>query len=145
MQDESDLRAALHKDTLFEVLQFYGKDFLNVACLIGDNWSTNECLARNKILCFIGCASYWLNLGVKSVPRSYESLLSKIRNIMVFLRGLKPRSKLRHVLNVRPVLSTVTRWSSIKNMSWLIDINSSKLFWPTLFLPVCSFCRPKTV
>lgn len=117
LQDESYLRGALHEDTLFAVLKFYEKDFANVACMVGDNSCTNKFLARNTNLCFIGCVRHRLDLCAKSVTRAYESLLSETRNIMVFLRGLKPRAKLRQLSTLAPVLSNVTRWSSMKGKS----------------------------
>lgn len=70
LQVESDLRAASLKATMFEVLTFYGKDFSNMACLIGDNCSTNKCLAHNINLRFIVCAIHRQKHGFKIILRS---------------------------------------------------------------------------
>jgi hypothetical protein len=114
--DERDLSAQSHKDTLYDILRFYGKDYSNLACLIGDNCATNRSLARLAKVFFVGCASHRLGLGVKAVLASYSELESRIHTIMAFLRTIKGRAALRTVSNLSPVLSNSTRWSSVKHM-----------------------------
>lgn len=106
----------MHRIKLIEVFQFYKKDFSNIACLVGDNYSTNIGIARDTNLFFIGRANNWLNLNVKRVLRSYKGHLCKIQNFMVFLQSLKPHAKLC-TLSLLPVgLSNATRRSCIWDM-----------------------------
>jgi hypothetical protein len=58
LQDEEHLDADSHMNTILEILQFYGKDYLNIACITGDNCSTNHSLDQKAHLYFVGCASH---------------------------------------------------------------------------------------
>ena len=44
--DEEHLNADSHKQSIYEILRFYDKDYSNVASIIGDNCSTNVSLAK---------------------------------------------------------------------------------------------------
>ena len=47
------------------LLDGYGKNKTNVICLVGDNCSVNQSIARTMEVSLIGCASHKLNLAVK--------------------------------------------------------------------------------
>ena len=51
LPDEEHLDAQSHKESMHGILQFYGKDYSNVACIIGDNCSINCSLAKMENLC----------------------------------------------------------------------------------------------
>jgi hypothetical protein len=44
LQDESKLTADSHHESIYQVLQLYGRDFSNVSCIIGDNCPVNQLL-----------------------------------------------------------------------------------------------------
>jgi hypothetical protein len=81
LQDEERLDADSRKESIYEILWFYGKEFSNVACIIGDNCSTNCSFAKN--------------LGVKIVLQSYSWIIDRIHAVMAALRLLKAREALR--------------------------------------------------
>lgn len=110
--DEESLNARSHHETIFETLQCYGKNFLNVACLIGDNCSVNQSLAKKSKCYLVGCASHRLNLGVQKFLRNYSDIIDSVRAVMIALRTIKLRAALRKKTNLSPVLDNVTRWSS---------------------------------
>lgn len=116
LEDEENLGASSHKTTILEILRFYNKNYSNVACLIGDNCSTNRSIARIAKCFFVGCASHRLNLGVKLLLQSYSDLVTAIHKIMVHLRTIKGRAALRKLSPLAPIVSNVTRWSSVKDM-----------------------------
>ena len=72
LQDEEHLDADSHKESILEILRFYGKDYSNVACITGDNCSTNHSFAEKASLYFVGCASHRLNLGIKIILGIHE-------------------------------------------------------------------------
>jgi len=74
LQDEENLNADSHKESILETLRFYGKDYSNVACITGDNCSTNRSFAEKASLYFVGCASHRLNLGIKIILESYSGV-----------------------------------------------------------------------
>ena len=116
LSDEEHLDAQSHKESMHGILQFYGKDYSNVACIIGDNCSTNRSLARMANLFFVGCASHRLNLGVKTILSSYSLLIDRIIGYMCFLRTIKGRDALRKHTNLSPLLCNATCWSSTREM-----------------------------
>jgi hypothetical protein len=116
LQDEEHLNADSHMNSILEILHFYGKDYLNIACITGDNCSTNHSLAQKAHLYFVGCASHRLNLGVKIILQSYSHATERIHAVMTWLRNLKARAALRRYTHLGPVLCNVTRWLSMKKM-----------------------------
>jgi hypothetical protein len=58
------MRAQDHLDHVEKVLESYGKTFDNIVCLVGDNCSVNQCMARILDGPLIGCASHKFNLAV---------------------------------------------------------------------------------
>ena len=59
------MRAQDHLDHVEKVLESYGKTFDNIVCLVGDNCSVNQCMARILDIPLIGCASHKFNLVVR--------------------------------------------------------------------------------
>ena len=116
LQDEEHLDADSHMNTILEILRFYGKDYSNIACITGDNCSTNRSLAQKAHLYFVGCASHRLNLGVKIILESYSPVTESIHAVMTWMRNLKARAALRRYTHLGPVLCNMTRWSSMKKM-----------------------------
>ena len=110
LEDEEHLDANSHWDSVYEVLKMYGKNFMNVSCLIADNCATNQSFAKKAKVYFVGCASHRLNLGVKLVLEKYSDTVAQIHKIMVFLRSLKPRAALKKKTHLRPITSNATRW-----------------------------------
>jgi hypothetical protein len=78
LSDEECLEAQCHKESIHGILKFYGKEYSNVACIIGDNCSTNCSLAKMEFFFFVGCASHRLNIGVKTILSSYSLLIDRI-------------------------------------------------------------------
>ena len=46
----------------------------------------------------------------------HNDVLTKVHTLMTKLRGLKLSGRLRTMTNLRPILSNVTRWSSVPAM-----------------------------
>jgi hypothetical protein len=46
LQDEEHLDGDAHEKSILEILCFYGKDYSNVACITGDNLTTNRSFAE---------------------------------------------------------------------------------------------------
>ena len=58
------MRATDHLNHVEKVLETYGKTFDNVLCIVGDNCSVNQSMARILGVPLIGCASHKFNLAV---------------------------------------------------------------------------------
>ena len=61
----SGMRATDHLDHIEKVLESYGKTSENILCLVGDNCSVNQSMARILGVPLIGCASHKFNLAVR--------------------------------------------------------------------------------
>ena len=59
------MRAQDHLDHVEKVLETFGKTFENVLCIVGDNCSVNQSMARILGVPLIGCASHKFNLAVR--------------------------------------------------------------------------------
>ena len=84
--------------------------------MIGDNYPTNKLLARLLHVNIIGCASHRFNLAVIKIIDEYETLITKIHNLMTKLLTLNNSAKLRKQTKLRPLTKNITRWSSIYSM-----------------------------
>ena len=65
------------------MLTLYGKNNSNVMCLIGDNCSVNQSIARTMDVPLIGCASHKFNLAVRKWMEGQPQLtaiIAKVRN-----------------------------------------------------------------
>ncbi|CEG36243.1 Tam3-transposase (Ac family) [Plasmopara halstedii] len=112
LADETSLDADSHHESIYDVLQQFGKDFSNIACIIGDNCALNKSLAKKCKSYLVGCASHRLNLGVQKFLSYYSDLIDSVRAIMVSLRKIKNRAALKELTPLSPVLDNATRWSS---------------------------------
>jgi len=59
------MRAADHLEHLSRILETYGKTCDNILCLVGNNCSVNQSMARLLNVPLIGCASHKFNLAVR--------------------------------------------------------------------------------
>ena len=59
------MRAVDHIEHLEKVLNSYGKKMSDVICLVGDNCSVNQSMARIMKVPLLGCASHKFNLAVR--------------------------------------------------------------------------------
>ena len=59
------MRAKDHLDHLSKVLRIYGRDCCDILCLVGDNGSVNQSMARTLNIPLLGCASHKFNLAVR--------------------------------------------------------------------------------
>ena len=59
------LTAQDHLSHINRIMTLYGKNDSNVTCLVGNNWSVNQSIARTMDVPLIGCASHKFNLMVK--------------------------------------------------------------------------------
>jgi hypothetical protein len=59
------MQAIDHIEHLLKVLQSYGKSCANIVCLVGDNCSVNQSMARLLNVALLGCASHKFNLAVR--------------------------------------------------------------------------------
>ncbi len=110
--DETDLSADSQSALIVDTLRLYGRDVSNIACVIGDNCSTNKAVANKLKVPFVECASHRFNLAVNSCLRVYETELDKVSQISKKLRTIKNSANLRRQTKLRPVLRNATRWSS---------------------------------
>jgi hypothetical protein len=133
MNDESSLNADEHIKFVEVVLSSYGKWWNNVAALIGDNCSTNRCMARKAQVNFIGCASHRFNLAVKDILAKYEDSLCKVNALMKKLKTLVASAKLRKFVALKPKTRNVTRWNSTHDM--LKRYQELKEFIPLIMMP----------
>lgn len=63
--EEGDLSSDQHTSFLIDSLSVYGKSLEHLACIIGDNGSVNQCLAKLKTNPPIGCYSHKFNFAVE--------------------------------------------------------------------------------
>lgn len=141
-------------DYLFDVLTLYGRDFLALEFLTGDNAYVNGALCtkielwifRNKgvrrNVPLVGCASHKLNLAVQFLcsfehkPKWFEAI-SRVHALMVNLKSLKNRVKLAFVTQLNPEVRNETRWRS----TYLMLRKYLKLVKETDNFRKCSFER----
>ena len=77
------MRAKDHLDHLSKVLRIYGRDCCDILCLVGDNCSVNQSMARTLNIPLLGCASHKFNLAVRrwiAGQPDLVAILDKVRN-----------------------------------------------------------------
>jgi hypothetical protein len=77
------LRAQDHLSHINRILTLYGKNESNVICLVGDNCTVNQSIARTMDVPLIGCASHKFNLAVRKWMDGQPQLtaiIAKVRN-----------------------------------------------------------------
>jgi hypothetical protein len=112
LNDEESLNANSHHESIYSVLQQFGKDFSNISCIIGDNCAVNQSLATKCSCYLIGCASHRLNLGCQKFLSGYSAIIASVRDVMISLRKIKNRAALKSLTHLSPILDNATRWSS---------------------------------
>jgi hypothetical protein len=83
------LTAQDHICHIHRILTLYGKNDSNVICLVGDNCSVNQSIARTMDVPLIGCASHKFNLAVRKWMEGQPQLneiIAKVRSsVLLFL------------------------------------------------------------
>jgi hypothetical protein len=75
------MRATDHLDHVEKVLVSYGKTFENILCLVGDNCSVNQSMARILGVPLIGCASHKFNLAVRQWISQQSELTPIVKKV----------------------------------------------------------------
>lgn len=75
------MRAADHIEHLSKVLLSYGKRCADIVCLVGDNCSVNQSMARLLNVPLLGCASHKFNLAVRRWIAEQPGLSSIITKV----------------------------------------------------------------
>ncbi len=114
--DECSLSANEHHEFLTFVLELYGLNCTNVACLIGENVSTNIALTNISNILLIGCASHCFYLAVQDILHSEQKMIDKVRTIIIKLGGLLLNARLKKLTRIQPNPSNKTRWTSAYEM-----------------------------
>ena len=82
------LTAQDHICHINRILTLYGKNNSNVMCLIGDNCSVNQSIARTMDVPLIGCASHKFNLAVRKWMEGQPQLneiIAKVSSCVLFV------------------------------------------------------------
>eukprot|EP00644_Phytophthora_capsici_P016011 jgi/Phyca11/115609/e_gw1.28.288.1 len=93
--EATDHSSASYVKFLKGVLPFFNRDITSVVYLVGDNCAVNTRLSDLLSIPLVGCASHRLNLAVQDFMAKYDSLLSKIQEMMRKLRTLNHSATLR--------------------------------------------------
>lgn len=116
-------------DYIFDVLQFYGLDFVAIEFMSGDNAYVNQSLCAkiedwlrrekqiDRTVPLVGCASHRLNLAVQLMYSENENpayfrMVDKVQALMVDLKTLKNKVKVAMHTSLCPQLRNDTRWGS---------------------------------
>jgi hypothetical protein len=78
------MRAMDHLNHVGKVLESYGKTCEDIICLVGDNCSVNQSMARILGVPLIGCASHKFNLAVRQWIKDQDKLapiIKKVRHV----------------------------------------------------------------
>ncbi|KAF1790190.1 Ribonuclease H-like domain [Phytophthora cactorum] len=104
--------ADAHTKLFDGVLDVYNKKLDMVAFVIGDNCSTNQSIATKLGVPLVGCASHRFKLAVNRYISEYESLLTKVNNLMPKLCQVNNFAVLAKSTDLHPIKRNTTRWSS---------------------------------
>jgi hypothetical protein len=113
------MTASDHLRHIKRVLELYDKDESNVICLMGDNCSVNQSMARTMSVPLIGCASHKFNIAVRhwmEFQPQLTTIIKKVAAVMKKASTLKVAAKLRQQTKLACVKENDTRWSSTYNM-----------------------------
>ena len=100
-EKEDSLSADAHLGFAEFVLGVYNRNLSNVVCFIGDNCTTNICLADKVPGNFIGCASHRFNMALKDIFRDSQAVVDKVHYIMKTLRRPVYAAKLINLTRLR--------------------------------------------
>ena len=120
---EDDLGADAHIELFESTIGLYGISKDDVACIIGDNCSTNKAISTRWEVPLVGCASHRLNLAVHSwienEPGVAAAAIEKVSVLMSKASNLKTAARLReltldyHGVSLKAVRENATRWTSL--------------------------------
>jgi hypothetical protein len=79
------MRATDHIAHIERVLESYGKNLENILCLVGDNCSVNQSMARILGIPLIGCASHKFNLAVRQWISRQSDLGPILKKVSFFV------------------------------------------------------------
>lgn len=75
IENEDCFNAGEHYDYMEYALDVHGKNYINVAAIIGDKTSTDKAFARRAGPIFVGCHSHKFNLAVKDILCDYTDVV----------------------------------------------------------------------
>lgn len=127
LDEDGGMGADAHEELLESTIALYSLTKSNIVCLVGDNCSTNKCLARQWGVPLVGCASHRFNLAVKhhwidEQEARLNDLIKKVSTLMSKACNLRAAHTLRdltleaHGKELRAQLMNETRWTSIFTM-----------------------------
>lgn len=116
LTDEESQSADSHIKYFDFILRLYGKSWLNVSAIIGDNCSTNKSIATKTNTKFIGCASHRFNLAMGLYLKQHETILLRIHDLMTKLQNFLLAAALRTLTPLVAKSRNSTRWSSYFSM-----------------------------
>ncbi len=114
--DECSLSSKEHHEFLMLVLELCFLNWTNIACLTGDNVSTNKALSNIIKIPLIGCTSHRFHLDVQDILHTEQDVIDKVRTTMIKMRGLLRNARLKKFRRLQPKLSNKTRSSSVYEM-----------------------------
>ncbi|OWY96167.1 hypothetical protein PHMEG_00033634 [Phytophthora megakarya] len=102
----------LHIELLDGVLDVYDKRLAMVACVVGDNCSTNQTIATEIGVPLVGCASHRFNLAVNRYITENEPVPTQVKTLMSKLILVNNFAELAKTTDLHPIKRNITRWSS---------------------------------
>lgn len=112
--------AVAHSDWIVSILHLYDKDLSHLLFLCSDNTNSMPALSILLGCPFIGCHSHRLALYVRKYlncdKADSEHIINKLKVLMQQLRSANKASALLMEIQLKPITSNATRWSSIYNM-----------------------------
>jgi hypothetical protein len=97
----------------------YGRSLDEVVCLVGDNCSVNQSLARKLDIPLLGCGAHKLNLAIRAwilEQPGFLEAIEKVSKLMSKARTTKNSAKLRALTNLKAIKDNETRWTSTFRM-----------------------------
>jgi hypothetical protein len=117
LSDGTSFTAEKHAEFIRSNLQWYNLSISKLACLIGDNCSTNKRTAEILGIPLLGCRSHRFNLAMEAYMNSTLSQeVTKVAKLMSKLSTLKEAGRLRLTTTLRPVKRNATRWTGAISM-----------------------------
>jgi hypothetical protein len=108
----SSLAPTMMFASLLKSISPFSLKLSNVLAVIGDNCSTNKCIASQLRVPLIGCRSRIFNLAVTNYLKDYEEEIDKVHTVMVQLCQLKNHGELMKFTSLNPAIRNNTQWSS---------------------------------
>jgi hypothetical protein len=124
--DETDMGADAHINLAESTLEYYDLEYDSIACLVGDNCSTNRAISKRWNIPLIGCFNHKLNLAVQEYIANQTGLqeaVDKIATLMSKATCIKAAAQLRdltleaHGVSLKAKQKNKTRWTSTFEMT----------------------------